>query len=254
MRSGNHDEQIEKLHLALKEKYGISEWGPAESFLGINCKKDLEAGTFEMDVCGKIDAFFAKHPILNQAQTRSTPLSATFEKAVISDTSNFGELDRFIWNNYASVVGTLIYLTITARPDIAYAVGRLSRAMHAPTATHAKMLRQTMGYLKSHMDTKLTYRRDKNADDEIVSGISRRGLCAVCGFTDSDYANSTEGKRRSLRLLGVVEEQAAAHHADSTHAAELIAASYAANEAVWFNKMLTEIGFIFANSDVYMRT
>ena len=42
--------------------------------------------------------------------------------------------------------------------------------------------------------------------------------------------------------------------ADSTHAAELIAASYAANEAVWLNKMLTEIGFIFANSDVYMRT
>ena len=42
--------------------------------------------------------------------------------------------------------------------------------------------------------------------------------------------------------------------ADSTHAAELIAASYAANETVWLNKMLTEIGFIFANSDVYMRT
>ena len=95
-------------------------------------------------------------------------------------------------------MGTLIYLAITARPDIAYAVGRLSRVMNAPTATHVKMLRQTMGYLKSHTDTKLTYRRDKNAVDEIVSGITRRGLCAVCGFTDSDYANSMEDKRRSI--------------------------------------------------------
>lgn len=260
--TGNHDEQIEKLHLALKEKYGISEWGPVESFLGINCKQDLEAGTFEMDVRGKIGAFFEKHPILNQAQTRATPLSATVEKEVISDTSNFDELDRFLWNNYASVVGTLIYLAITARPDIAYAVGRLSRAMHAPTAMHVKMLRQTMGYLKSHMDTKLTYRRDKNAVDEIVSGISRRGLCAVCGFTDSDYANSTEDKRRSMSgycfyVFGCLvswKSKLQPITADSTHAAELIAASYAANEAVWLNKMLTEIGFIFANSDVYMRT
>ena len=24
------------------------------------------------------------------------------------------------------------------------------------------------------------------------------GLCAICGFTDSDYANSTEDKRRSM--------------------------------------------------------
>ena len=103
-----------------------------------------------MDVRGKIGAFFEKHPVLNQAQTRATPLSATVEKEVISDISNFDELDRFLWNNYASVVGTLIYLAITARPDIAHAVGCLSRAMHAPTATHVKMLRQTMGYLKSH--------------------------------------------------------------------------------------------------------
>ena len=46
-------------------------------------------------------------------------------------------------------MGTPIYLAITARPDIAYAIGRLSRAMHALTATHVKMMRQTMGYLKS---------------------------------------------------------------------------------------------------------
>ena len=58
--TGNHDEQIEKLRLALKEKYNISEWGAVESFLGINCKQDLEVGTLEMDVRGKIGAFFAR--------------------------------------------------------------------------------------------------------------------------------------------------------------------------------------------------
>ena len=64
--------------------------------MGINCNQDLEAGTFETDVRGKIDAFLAKHPILNQAQTRAAPLSATVEKEEIPGTINFGELGRFL--------------------------------------------------------------------------------------------------------------------------------------------------------------
>ena len=32
--------------------------------------------------------------------------------------------------HYASVVGACIYMAITCRPDIAHAVGRVSRAMH----------------------------------------------------------------------------------------------------------------------------
>ena len=134
--TGNHDEQIEKLHVALKERYGVSEWGPVESFLGINCKQDLEVGTFEMEVRGEINAFLAKHPILNQAQTCATPLSATVENGAIPDTSNFDELDRFLWNNYASVVGTLIFLAFTAHPDIERAAGR-SRTSRRPAPAAA---------------------------------------------------------------------------------------------------------------------
>ena len=44
----------------------------------------------------------------------------------------------------------MIYIAITARPDIAYAVGKLSRGMHQPNKLHCDMLKDVVGYLRKH--------------------------------------------------------------------------------------------------------
>ena len=49
-------------------------------------------------------------------------------------------------SNYASIVGACIYLSITCRPDISHAVGRISRAMHNPTPENANQVIQLLGY------------------------------------------------------------------------------------------------------------
>ena len=59
------------------------------------------------------------------------------------------QLDEYLLENYRSVVGALIYIGVAGRPDICYAVGRLSRAMHSPTYQHVAWLKRCMGYLKS---------------------------------------------------------------------------------------------------------
>ena len=73
----------------------------------------------------------------------------------------------------------------------------------------------------------------KKAVDEIASGISRRGLCAICGATNSDYASSTEDKRRSMSgyffyVFGCLvswKSKLQPITAGSMHAAELITVS-----------------------------
>ena len=55
-----------------------------------------------------------------------------------------------IWSSrqsdYPKIIGTMIYIAITALPDIAYAVGKLSRRMHQPNKLHCDMLKDVVGY------------------------------------------------------------------------------------------------------------
>ena len=50
---------------------------------------------------------------------------------------------------YPKIVGTMIYIAITARPDVAYGAGKLSRGMHQPNKLHCDMLKDAVGYLRS---------------------------------------------------------------------------------------------------------
>lgn len=57
---------------------------------------------------------------------------------------------------YKSLVGQLIYLTHT-RPDMAFAVGILSRYMNKPSKTHVRAREQVLRHLAGSMDFELWY-------------------------------------------------------------------------------------------------
>ena len=52
---------------------------------------------------------------------------------------------------YAQAVGSLMYLAISTRPDIAYAVGVLSRYSNNPGPNHWLAVKHLMRYLKGTM-------------------------------------------------------------------------------------------------------
>ena len=68
---------------------------------------------------------------------------------------------------YASVVGACIFISITCRPDITQAVGRVSRAMHAPTDMHIAQVMTLMGYLRLTQNHKLTYTANSPVVDNL---------------------------------------------------------------------------------------
>ena len=53
----------------------------------------------------------------------------------------------------------MIYIAVTARPDISYAVGKLSRGMHQPNKLHCDMLKDAVGYLRENISLPLRYTR-----------------------------------------------------------------------------------------------
>ena len=81
---------------------------------------------------------------------------------------------------YASCVGNLMYAMIATRPDIAFAVGVVSRFMSDPGKKHWEAVKGILSYLSGTKDMCICF------------GKSNSG---VLGYTDSDYAGNSDNRR-----------------------------------------------------------
>jgi hypothetical protein len=137
--------------------------------------------------------------------------------------------------HYGSLVGALNYLATCTRPDISYAAGMLCRFLSCPTKEHWKAATHLLHYLKGSSSKGLLYNGQL--------GLQQRGFC------DADYAGD-KGSRRSTSGAVFVLAGAAVIWSSrlqkcvtlSTCEAEYVAASAAARDAIWFDKLLFEMG------------
>ena len=267
--TGNHVDKIAEIKDEFTQRYKITAWEHINSFLGLRIDYDRKAGKLTMDVKAKVDELFVKHPELNDCQPRSVPLTDNIAKNALSLTDadrKLNKVDRYLQDKYSSIVGALIYMTITVRADLAFAVGRLSRGMHNPTHAHVLQLRHVIGYLKVHRQVPLTYKRTRSQIQELYRKIadSDSALATIIGhdfkavkdplvgYTDSDFASGYEKDRRSVSgmaffLFGSMicwRSKVQPFTAKSTHAAELVALSLGSDEGVWLRRMLVELGFV----------
>ena len=81
---------------------------------------------------------------------------------------------------YASTVGILMYAMIATHPDIAFAVGVVSRYMSNPGKQHWEAVKGIMRYLKATKSMCICY------GSQVLS---------VKGYTDSDYAGDLDNRR-----------------------------------------------------------
>ena len=132
---------------------------------------------------------------------------------------------------YQSIVGSLLYAAIATRPDIAQAVGVVSKFCANPTQSHWTAAKRILRYLKGTVYLGLSY--EKCAEGNLS------------GFSDADWAgdmddrHSTSGNVFSY-AKGVVSwlSKKQATVALSTAEAEYVALSMATQEAVWLRRLL----------------
>ncbi|XP_019241927.1 PREDICTED: uncharacterized protein LOC109221962 [Nicotiana attenuata] len=82
-----------------------------------------------------------------------TPLSSTSSLRLNNGSSSTDA------SQYRSAIGKLQYLAFT-RPDICFAVNKLSQFMHQPSHTHWKAVKRILWYLKSTIHHERLFRRD----------------------------------------------------------------------------------------------
>ena len=143
-------------------------------------------------------------------------------------------------NSYAKLLGELQFLTNATRPDIAYAVNKLSAYTANPSLQHIGALKRILRYLKGTKSYGITY--SKSFQDTSNSNI-------FYGFADAAYANSDDYKSTSgyvfLAAGGAItwRSKKQATIALSSTEAEYVALSEAGREACWLRNLYEELGF-----------
>jgi hypothetical protein len=138
-------------------------------------------------------------------------------------------------SRYRSIIGSLRYL-VNTRPDIAFAVGMVSRFMEAPRDEHWQAVKQILRYLAG------------TAGHGCVYGAGARRLQSLVGFSDSDHAGDRNDRKSTTGIVFFLggnlitwDSQKQKVVALSSCEAEYIAAAAAACQGVWLSRLLAEL-------------
>ncbi|KAL0350117.1 UNVERIFIED_CONTAM: Retrovirus-related Pol polyprotein from transposon TNT 1-94 [Sesamum radiatum] len=134
---------------------------------------------------------------------------------------------------YAKIIGSVMFLMNYTRPDIAYAVSRLSRYTHNPNKEHWDALRHLLKYLKGTINLYLYFNK--------YPGVLE-GFCDANSVTDNDEVSSTSGYVFTLGG-GAISWKYAKQTciARSIMESEFIALKLAGQEAEWLRNLVGDI-------------
>ena len=130
----------------IMEQYKIRDLGEPKTFLGMEINR-AEDGKSLLLTCERyIENIAGKFNCLSNG-TKKVPMIEKLTPDDQSDTSSAVDPTY-----YRSMVGSILYASITCRPDIAYTVKELSRFLVQPIQAHLNAARRCIMYLHETKD------------------------------------------------------------------------------------------------------
>ena len=170
---------------------------------------------------------------LQNCKPLSTPFPEHVKLSSQDCPSNEREKARMSRVPYSSAVGSLMFAMVCTRPDIAQAVGVVSRYMSNPGEAHWEAVKWVLRYLKDIGDVALCY---SGSDVQLVR------------FVDSDWAGDRDKRKSTTGYVFCMGDAAISWISKlqtvvalSTTEAEYMAATQACKETVWLERLLWEL-------------
>lgn len=165
MASNDRDSMV-KLKSGLKKAFKIKDLGEAKYCLGIEIKQ--EDGRIILNQRRYIEELLEKFNMAN-CNAQRTPASPTTRLKPGEDP------EKPVKNpEYREFVGSLMYLSVATRPDIAHSVSVLSQFNERPNEEHWGAAKKVLRYLKGTTKLSLVYNRPVDK---------------ITGYADADWGN-----------------------------------------------------------------
>ena len=107
---------------------------------------------------------------------RATPSELGVNKIITENSDDLADKKL-----YQEIVGSLIHVMTSTRPDLSFIVTKLSQYMSNPSNAQFNMAKHVLRYLKGTLEQKLTFTKSKE-------GINLHGFC------DADWGSSEDRK------------------------------------------------------------
>nr|KYP66486.1 Retrovirus-related Pol polyprotein from transposon TNT 1-94 [Cajanus cajan] len=227
---GQDVQMIKNLKVELSKAFDMKDMGAAKHILGMDIIRDRKAGKLWLSQERYIERVLERFNMKN-AKPVITPLVGHFK---LSKKSCPTIREKMSTIPYSSAVGSLMYAMVCTRPDIAHAVGVVSRYLSNPGKTHWEAVKWILRYLRGTSKLCLRFGGAKPilegyTDADMAGDLDDRKSTSGYIFTFSGGAISWQSKLQKCISLSTTE-------------AEYVAATEAGKEMLWMKKFLQELG------------
>lgn len=231
--TSNNNDLLNPTLQSLASRFSIKDPEDLHYFLGIEAHRTqsgmyLTQRRYILDLLTRCDMLHAK-PV-------TTPMATHPKLTLASGTTMLDPTE------YRKVVGSLQYLSLT-RPDISYAVNRLSQFMHQPTSEHWLAVKRLLRYLAGTASHGIFFHRNNNN--------------SLHAFSDADWAGDMDNYVSTHANIVYIGKNLVSWSskkqkgvARSSTEAEYRSVANTSAEVIWLCSLLDELGIKRASTPV----
>ncbi len=189
--------------LAIKKKiaesFNIVDKGRVQHFLGMEIERVGSIGPISVGHSQYVQNLLKQYG-MEQCRGASTPLDPEFK---IQCTTN--DCEKVNATEYQSLIGALMYLAVTTRPDILHSVSKLAQRNCDPHIEHETAAKHILRYLSVTKNLKLNFRKTgKQAED--FSWESKKQVTVALSTTEAEYMALSAAAKEAVYLRKLLYE------------------------------------------------
>ncbi len=228
--AGSNRSEIQEIKKELTKRFERKDLGPAKVMLGVEIyrnRKDRKLFISQSEYTAKILARFG----MEKSRPVVTPMEKPGNSTIENDRTEDHQTKEF---PYRQAIGSLMYLMIGSRPDIAFAIGKLSQHAENPSQENWVAVKRIFRYINGTKDFGILY----DGKESLITE----------GHADADWAGCRMTRKSTSGNIFLLAGGAVCWRskkqtcvATSTCEAEYIACCLAAKEAVWLSRLLADL-------------
>lgn len=211
----------------LKKSFEVKDLGKVKCCLGIEFSRSK--GAIQLHQRGYINDILSRFG-MSECKPAFTPLESNAELNSASEIAR--QTDRNL--PFRELMGSLMYLAVATRPDIAHAVSALSQFNNCYNETHWVAAKRILRYLKGTQNLGLIYRNSREP---------------IRGYVDADWGNCSNDRRSFTGYVYLLADATVYWESRkqrtvplSSVEAEYMGLSEATKEAIYLRRFLLELG------------